>query len=429
MQAHYHFGLEPVANFDETEDGFALFADGLASQPQAEWVRRRQPAAQRTRAPQPTRSNRPQTGARGRRSYPWPGRAQPSSEYVRWVQSALNQILALRLPLDGVMGPALRSALRSFQKREGLPINGVVGPETEQALIEARKRMNGAAQKSVESVEPQGEWFEFEQSYLETPASQPLLRRGSNGLAVVDLQTRLATFGFSPGSADGIFGSLTETAVKNFQRSRGLSADGIVGSQTWEALLATTSPQPREPSGSPAPAPKDLPAAWSNGPVNAPVWRPEMVSYDSITCGSREIPVGLRPESVTQGWTARTQAMVNIIRGPLFGWKNVEGGATGDQTGHISGSYHYCGRAIDSFAPGVLWNTRATGTGLSASWRLANWAAHNAAALNVSEVIFYDLIWTAAKGGWRPYRNSGLSENPDWENSLQHRDHVHISIY
>ena len=152
-----------------------------------------------------------------------------------------------------------------------------------------------------------------------------------------------------------------------------------------------------------------------------------MRSYSSITCGSREIPADLQPESVTRGWTARTQAIVNIIRGPLFAWKNVGGGADGGQSGHISGSYHYCGRAIDAFPPGVAWSTPATGAGLSAGWRLANWAAHNAATLNVSEVIFYDRIWTVARSaeGWRAYRHSSGSGG----NSTQHRDHVHISVF
>ena len=158
--------------------------------------------------------------------------------------------------------------------------------------------------------------------------------------------------------------------------------------------------------------------------MNAAPWRPAKRTYSSITCGSRSIPSDLRPESVSHGWTARTQAIVNVIRGPLFRWTSVGGAANGTQTGHISGSYHYCGRAVDSFAPGVRAGTRASGAGLSASWRLANWAAHNAAALHVSQVIFYDLIWTADGGGWSRYTNSGGSSN-----TLQHRDHVHISVY
>ena len=67
--------------------------------------------------------------------------AEPSaegSEHVRWVQSSLNQILGLRLPVDGIMDAATRSAVRSFQQREGLPVDGIVGPDTERALIAAR---------------------------------------------------------------------------------------------------------------------------------------------------------------------------------------------------------------------------------------------------------------------------------------------------
>jgi hypothetical protein len=54
------------------------------------------------------------------------------------VQSALNRSMDLRLPLNGVMGPTVRSAIRSFQKREGLPVDGIVGPDTERALLAAR---------------------------------------------------------------------------------------------------------------------------------------------------------------------------------------------------------------------------------------------------------------------------------------------------
>ena len=60
------------------------------------------------------------------------------SEYMRWVQSALNDVLGLQLPLNGIGDSATRNAIRSFQQREGLPVYGVVGPDTERALIAAR---------------------------------------------------------------------------------------------------------------------------------------------------------------------------------------------------------------------------------------------------------------------------------------------------
>lgn len=58
---------------------------------------------------------------------------------MRWVQSALNDVLGLRLPVHGIADAATRSAIRSFQQREGLPVDGVLGPETERALIAARR--------------------------------------------------------------------------------------------------------------------------------------------------------------------------------------------------------------------------------------------------------------------------------------------------
>ena len=57
-----------------------------------------------------------------------------------------------------------------------------------------------------------------------------LLKRGSKGSHVKELQTALDI------SADGIFGSGTELAVRRFQSENGLTADGIVGTKTWEAI-------------------------------------------------------------------------------------------------------------------------------------------------------------------------------------------------
>jgi len=61
------------------------------------------------------------------------------------------------------------------------------------------------------------------------------LKKGSKGEDVKTLQKALTKFGFSL-SADGDFGAKTETAVKGFQKSKGLSTDGIVGPKTWALL-------------------------------------------------------------------------------------------------------------------------------------------------------------------------------------------------
>ncbi|MDD2234725.1 MAG: glycosyl hydrolase family 18 protein [Desulfitobacteriaceae bacterium] len=63
------------------------------------------------------------------------------------------------------------------------------------------------------------------------------LRRGARGPEVRELQQLLINWGYNPGPVDGIFGIRTEQAVRLFQRDRGLAADGLVGPQTWPALL------------------------------------------------------------------------------------------------------------------------------------------------------------------------------------------------
>jgi peptidoglycan L-alanyl-D-glutamate endopeptidase CwlK len=64
----------------------------------------------------------------------------------------------------------------------------------------------------------------------------PVLQMGSSGPEVTDLQNRLRARGFDPGVSDGSFGPGTAAAVEAFQRSAGLTADGVVGPQTAAAL-------------------------------------------------------------------------------------------------------------------------------------------------------------------------------------------------
>jgi len=63
--------------------------------------------------------------------------------------------------------------------------------------------------------------------------AEPLLKKGSTGEAVRQLQQALTDHGYDPGAIDDRFGSKTESAVKAFQQNHGLTADGIVGEITW----------------------------------------------------------------------------------------------------------------------------------------------------------------------------------------------------
>jgi len=175
------------------------------------------------------------------------------------------------------MGPETRSAVRSFQKQRGLPASGIAGPDTEKALLDARHPAAAAAPPAEPQPEPtqdQGEVYEFETLDLESPPSMPTLRQGSRGSAVTDLQRRLAAAGFSAGAADGIFGSLTDAAVRSFQRARGLGVDGIVGPQTWGQLYA----QPGTGGAQPSPIPRPSAPIAPPRPACTVVWPAVMLT-------------------------------------------------------------------------------------------------------------------------------------------------------
>ncbi|MFE4910734.1 peptidoglycan-binding protein [Streptomyces sp. NPDC056652] len=79
------------------------------------------------------------------------------------------------------------------------------------------------------------------------------LRGGSTGPQVTAAQTLLNQQGYNAGTADGVFGTRTASAVSSFQTARGLPADGVVGARTWTALLsAGTASVVREGSTGPA---------------------------------------------------------------------------------------------------------------------------------------------------------------------------------
>ncbi|MEC4818745.1 MAG: peptidoglycan-binding domain-containing protein [Scytonema sp. PMC 1069.18] len=64
----------------------------------------------------------------------------------------------------------------------------------------------------------------------------PVLRAGTQGAAVLLLQQLLEAQSYRTYGLDGIFGSKTEQAVKNYQTNQGLVVDGIVGEKTWAKL-------------------------------------------------------------------------------------------------------------------------------------------------------------------------------------------------
>lgn len=73
---------------------------------------------------------------------------------------------------------------------------------------------------------------------------RPTLRLGSRGISVHVAQDTLARKGFLTDRPDKIFGLRTQAAVRAFQRSVGITADGVIGGTTWRALLTAVVPPP-----------------------------------------------------------------------------------------------------------------------------------------------------------------------------------------
>ena len=91
-----------------------------------------------------------------------------------------------------------------------------------------------------------------------TASTNAVLKRGSQGDAVKNVQEALRRLGYFEGKADGDFGEYTENAVKRFQAQNGLKADGVVGSATL-AKLSSSSAKTAPPKGTATPKPTNKP--------------------------------------------------------------------------------------------------------------------------------------------------------------------------
>ena len=187
------------------------------------------------------------------------------TEFIRWVQSRLNGLQSLNLPVDGVMSPATRSALRTFQEQQGLTADGIAGPDTERALMDAGAAAVAApdASEPADAPDETNATQEFEASDFDELEfeSENEISRSSREYIMWVQRSLNALLGLSL-AVDGISGTLTRSAVRSFQTQHGLDADGIVGPITEAALVAAGaerppgSSTPEAPSTAPAPAPR-----------------------------------------------------------------------------------------------------------------------------------------------------------------------------
>lgn len=105
----------------------------------------------------------------------------------------------------------LDRAVRQFQQQRGLPVDGVVGAVTFRRLEEARWQLGDRV-------------LSFRAGHLVI------------GDDVAELQQRLLRLGFDIDRVDGIFGRRTDAALREFQRSVGISPDGTCGPTAFRAL-------------------------------------------------------------------------------------------------------------------------------------------------------------------------------------------------
>ena len=144
----------------------------------------------------------------------------------------------------------------------------------------------------------------------------------------------------------------------------------------------------------------------------------------SLTCKHGGADEEERDRLNRAGLTARAAAVRRDLY-QAFGPLKVGGFAPGGVTsGHMPGSAHYEGRAVDVFFRPVNKRNRAKG------WATAQYLVANADRLSVNTVIYDDRIWTHRRSiqGWRDYDVDTSGRSRQVAAILEHRDHVHVDV-
>lgn len=181
------------------------------------------------------------------------------SEYVRWLQTILNQVLNLQLPVDGLLDVQTRGAIRSFQEKNGLLRDGIVGPPTEAALIAASKGRAPQTQATASEFEAFDE-ESLTEDFAETwqgevsekdPQDRYLLwvQKALNMIPrhiwvpkdfIMDPRFKL--------KEDGKFGTKTRDSIEKFKASK-FGTVGVLCPDAERALLAALPAGADQPPG------------------------------------------------------------------------------------------------------------------------------------------------------------------------------------
>ena len=162
---------------------------------------------------------------------------------VEELQNILIALGYMNGAADGVCGSATVEAIRKVQRTYGLVADGICGTSTFDAInVEAEAFVaNDYTASAPTTHEEQIETFGEEEYPTQITnggyaAIGSVIKPGMHGEGVKDIQRKLIDHGFLTGYADGIAGERTVAAIKQFQMSVGLKADGVCGIQTYAAL-------------------------------------------------------------------------------------------------------------------------------------------------------------------------------------------------
>ena len=155
-----------------------------------------------------------------------------SGSRVRVLQQALKDLGFTISKVDGVFGQSTFEAVMAFQKATGLTVDGKAGKNT-LVKLESYFDSNGNVTQPMITPKPTAD---LDNIAYGIPTRT--LREGMGGQDVLYTQDRLAALGYLTGISDGQYGAATKAAVLAFQKKNGLSADGVLGTNTRKRLFS-----------------------------------------------------------------------------------------------------------------------------------------------------------------------------------------------
>ncbi len=158
---------------------------------------------------------------------------------VRNLQQQLKAAGFYQAAVTQIYDVSTEEAVRRFQRSAGLRVDGIVGASTLQKLESWQGKKPSATTRQTKKPSPattQAKNPSPTNSATTQRRNPNYLAKGDEGGDVRVLQERLRVAGFYYGNATGIFGPITEEAVKRFQDSYKLDVDGIVGPATLGKL-------------------------------------------------------------------------------------------------------------------------------------------------------------------------------------------------